>query len=70
MRNMPQPYDVYRHKRTHDLYTVITMANVDAKRIGWPPTVVYEDKHERVWSRPWSEFREKTDKVSPDEVNI
>lgn len=69
MRSMPSAGDIYRHKAIGDVYTIITMTNIDATRPGWPPTVVYEDMHERIWSRPLSEFNEKFAPVVPEEVN-
>lgn len=68
MRSYPAAGDVYRHNCGH-FFTIIRLANVDATRPGWPPTVVYEDRDERVWARPLEEFIKNATRVAPDEEN-
>lgn len=69
MRYIPSNGDVYSNKRSGEVYTVITVANMDATRPGWEPTVVYEDSMERVWSRPLAYFINRFDPVAPEEQN-
>lgn len=46
--------DYLHHSGT--VYTVQTVTNLHAHQNGWPVTVVYIDKSNRVWSRPIEDF--------------
>lgn len=48
---MIEPGSTWRHKRTGNLYTVVTVANLEATRVkAYPVTVVYE-RDGVVWAR-------------------
>lgn len=62
-RDTPREGDTYRHDSGR-IYTVITVANLDATRVGWKPQVVYRDEDGRVWARPISDFNQRNTKVT------
>ena len=68
MRDIPSANDVYSHANG-GVYTIVTVANMDATRPGWHPTVVYEDAADRVWARPLTEFQQRFTRVAPKEEN-
>lgn len=55
------------HKKTGNLYEVITVSNLNSTQPDFVPTVVYRGRDGAIWSRPVSEFIEKFQGPVPNE---
>ena len=64
--------NVFIHKSTGRMYTLIHVTNQTASKEGWEPQAVYKSEWGEVYSRPLTEFLEKFSNVdgsSPTRIN-
>ena len=56
------PGSCWRH-RNGNMYTIVTVANMNSKRLSYPPTVVYMGVNGNIWSRPVKDWFSSMEKV-------
>ncbi|MGI4991007.1 hypothetical protein ACRXCV_00115 (plasmid) [Halobacteriovorax sp. GFR7] len=60
----------YTKKSNGEVYLVLYVANKDATREGWHPTVVYMGKDGRVWAKPVEYFEERFTLVGEERPDV
>lgn len=63
---LPNKNSTWRHRKSHKLYTVLDIANLDAyesNKDRYPVTVVYESIHRSIWTKSLDEWYKSMEEV-------
>lgn len=67
MRNYDTQYEKYsywKHNESNKIYRIIFVTNIEATKKNFVLTIVYEDEHHKLWSRPATERDVKMTRLS------